>query len=31
MTEPNDFYLPHEEALLQFGQQFATAIQDYLT
>ena len=31
MTEPNAFYLPHEEALLQFGQQFATAIQDYLT
>ncbi len=31
MTEPNAFYLPHEEALLQFGQQFASAIQDYLT
>ena len=30
MTEPNAFYLPHEEALLQFGQQFASAIQNYL-
>ena len=31
MTQPNAFYLPQEEALLQFGQQFATTIQDYLT